>query len=123
MLVLTRDSAIEQLHWVTVAPLTRTIRGLESEVVLESDTDLFLRKSAAGMNSSRSDGATESRSISPAVCLFCACFVFALWQLSCFFSIRRLVCAHRVLGKADPGSFSSHGRAEPWNTRCSIVVG
>ena len=39
MLVLTRDSAIEQLHWVTVAPLTRTIRGLESEVVLERDAD------------------------------------------------------------------------------------
>ena len=39
VLVLTRDSAIEQLHWVTVAPLTRTIRGLESEVVLEPDAD------------------------------------------------------------------------------------
>jgi mRNA interferase MazF len=39
VLVLTRDSAIEQLHWVTVAPLTRTIRGLDSEVVLEPDAD------------------------------------------------------------------------------------
>jgi mRNA interferase MazF len=39
VLVLTRDSVIEQLHWVTVAPLTRTIRGLESEVVLEPDAD------------------------------------------------------------------------------------
>ena len=39
VLVLMRDSAIEQLHWVTVAPLTRTIRGLESEVVLEPDAD------------------------------------------------------------------------------------
>ena len=39
VLVLTRDSAIQQLHWVTVAPLTRTIRGLDSEVVLESDAD------------------------------------------------------------------------------------
>ncbi len=39
MLVLTRDSAIEQLHWVTVAPLTRTIRGLDSEVVLEPGAD------------------------------------------------------------------------------------
>ena len=39
VLVLTRDSAIEHLHWVTVAPLTRTIRGLDSEVVLESDAD------------------------------------------------------------------------------------
>ena len=26
-----------KLHWVTVAPPTRTIRGLESEVVVEPD--------------------------------------------------------------------------------------
>jgi mRNA interferase MazF len=29
--VLTRDSAIERLHWVTVAPLTRTIRNIGPE--------------------------------------------------------------------------------------------
>jgi hypothetical protein len=39
VLVLTRDSAIDQLHWVTVAPLTRTIRGLDSEVLLEPEAD------------------------------------------------------------------------------------
>jgi mRNA interferase MazF len=39
VLVLTRDSAINQLHWVTVAPLTRTIRGVDSEVVLEPEAD------------------------------------------------------------------------------------
>lgn len=34
VLVLTRDSAIEFLHEVTVAPITSTIRDIPSEVVL-----------------------------------------------------------------------------------------
>jgi mRNA interferase MazF len=35
VLILTRSDAIAGLLWVTVAPLTRTIRGIPSEVVLE----------------------------------------------------------------------------------------
>ena len=37
VLILTRDDAVPKLHYATVAPLTRTIRGLDSEVVLEPD--------------------------------------------------------------------------------------
>ena len=35
VLILTRDDALPKLHYATVAPLTRTIRGIDSEVVLE----------------------------------------------------------------------------------------
>ena len=34
VLILTRSDAIPNLLWVTVAPLTRTVRGIETEVVL-----------------------------------------------------------------------------------------
>jgi mRNA interferase MazF len=34
VLILTRNDAIPKLHWITVAPLTKTIRGLQSEVLL-----------------------------------------------------------------------------------------
>ncbi len=37
VLILTRDDALRKLRYVTVAPLTRTIRGIDSEVVLEPD--------------------------------------------------------------------------------------
>jgi mRNA interferase MazF len=37
VLILTRDDALPKLHYATVAPLTRTIRGLDSEVLLEPD--------------------------------------------------------------------------------------
>ena len=37
VLVLTRDSAIGHLATVTVAPITSTIRGVPSEVVLDLD--------------------------------------------------------------------------------------
>jgi mRNA interferase MazF len=37
VLILTRDDALTKLHYVTVAPLTRTIRGIDSEVILEPD--------------------------------------------------------------------------------------
>jgi mRNA interferase MazF len=36
VLILTSSEALASLLWVTVAPLTRTIRGLESEVILET---------------------------------------------------------------------------------------
>lgn len=37
-LVLTRDAAIDVLHWVLVAPITRTVRGIPTELALdESD--------------------------------------------------------------------------------------
>jgi mRNA interferase MazF len=35
VLILTRDDALPKLHYATVAPLSRTIRGTDSEVVLE----------------------------------------------------------------------------------------
>ena len=35
VLILTRTDALAKLLWVTIAPLTRTIRGISSEVVLE----------------------------------------------------------------------------------------
>jgi len=35
VLILTRTDALPRLHYATVAPLTRTIRGIDSEVVLE----------------------------------------------------------------------------------------
>lgn len=37
VLLLTRDSVLGQLNEIIVAPLTRTIRGLSTEVVLTSD--------------------------------------------------------------------------------------
>lgn len=40
VLVLTRDSAIEYLSAVTVAPITSTIRGVPSEVVLSEEDGL-----------------------------------------------------------------------------------
>jgi mRNA interferase MazF len=40
MLVLTREDMIGRLHTVTVAPLTSTIRGVRSEVVVGSEADL-----------------------------------------------------------------------------------
>ena len=38
--VLTRDAAIEVLTAITCAPITRTIRGIESEVVLGAEHGL-----------------------------------------------------------------------------------
>ena len=40
VLLLTRNDAMAQMTNVTVAPLTRTIRGIESEVVLSADDGL-----------------------------------------------------------------------------------
>lgn len=37
VLILTRSDALPMLHYATVAPLTRTIRGIDSEVVLEPE--------------------------------------------------------------------------------------
>ncbi len=36
-LVLTRDAAIPVLRWVLVAPVTRTVRGIPSELPLDQD--------------------------------------------------------------------------------------
>ena len=43
VLVLTRDSAIGHLGTVTVAPITSTIRGVPSEVVLDIDDGMKSR--------------------------------------------------------------------------------
>jgi mRNA interferase MazF len=40
VLVLTRDDMIDRLHTVTVAPLTSTIRGVPSEVVVGPEVGL-----------------------------------------------------------------------------------
>lgn len=39
-LILARADALPRLLWATVAPLTRTIRGLQSEVGLDPSQDL-----------------------------------------------------------------------------------
>jgi mRNA interferase MazF len=43
VLILTRDSAIGHLATVTVAPITSTIRGVPSEVVLDIDDGMKSR--------------------------------------------------------------------------------
>lgn len=40
ILVLTRDSALDYLGEATVAPITRTVRGIDSEVLLGPDDGL-----------------------------------------------------------------------------------
>lgn len=40
VLVLTRSEAIPVLTWVIVAPVTRTIRGIPTEVALDTDDGL-----------------------------------------------------------------------------------
>ena len=47
MLVLTRDSIIDRLSRITVAPVTSTIRGVASEVVLGPDDGM---KNACAIN-------------------------------------------------------------------------
>lgn len=39
-LVLTRDGAIAVLDWLLVAPLSRTVRGIPTEVALDADDGL-----------------------------------------------------------------------------------
>ena len=41
VLILTRDSALEYLGEVTVAPITSTIRNIPSEVLLSEDDGMF----------------------------------------------------------------------------------
>jgi mRNA interferase MazF len=43
VLILTRDSAIGHLGTVTVAPITSTIRGVPSEVILDIDDGMKTR--------------------------------------------------------------------------------
>ncbi len=49
VVVLTRESAVEYLSTVTVAPVTRTIRGVPSEVVLD-ETDGMKSPCAANLH-------------------------------------------------------------------------
>ena len=51
VVVLSRDSAIPRLRRALVAPCTTTIRGLESEVVLEPAEDPIGRRSAVNLDS------------------------------------------------------------------------
>jgi mRNA interferase MazF len=37
VLILTRDDSLPRLYYITVAPLTRIIRGIDSEVILEPE--------------------------------------------------------------------------------------
>jgi mRNA interferase MazF len=43
VLILTRNDALPKLHYVAVAPLTRTIRGIDSEVILEPEDGVRAR--------------------------------------------------------------------------------
>jgi mRNA interferase MazF len=51
VVVMSRDAAIPRLRRTIVAPCTTSIRGLASEVVLESDTDPIPRRSAVNLDS------------------------------------------------------------------------
>ena len=51
VVVLSRDAAIPRLRRTLVAPCTTTIRGLESEVLLEPDEDPVPRRSVANLDS------------------------------------------------------------------------
>ena len=51
VVILTRDAAISRLRRVLVAPCTTTVRGLASEVVLESGDDPVGRRSAVNLDS------------------------------------------------------------------------
>ncbi len=51
VVVLSRDAAIPRLRRALVAPCTTTVRGLASEVVLDSDVDPIVRRSAVNLDS------------------------------------------------------------------------
>lgn len=50
VLVLTRDSALEALTGVTIAPITSTIRSIPTEVVLMPGEDGILLESAVNLD-------------------------------------------------------------------------
>ena len=58
VLVLTRDSAVGHLATVTVAPITSTIRGVPSEVVLDIDDGM---KSRCAVNLHNAVTLTQAR--------------------------------------------------------------
>jgi mRNA interferase MazF len=47
VLVVTRSAAIEVLRWVIVAPVTRTVRGIPTEVALGADEGLTVECAAS----------------------------------------------------------------------------
>ena len=51
VVVLSRDSALDRLTTAIVAPCTKTVRGLESEVVLEPGDDPVRMPSAVNLDS------------------------------------------------------------------------
>ena len=51
VVVLSRDAAIPRLKRAIIAPCTTTIRGLQSEVTLEPDTDPVPRRCAVNLDS------------------------------------------------------------------------
>ena len=51
VVVLSRDAAIPRLGRALIAPCTTTIRGLESEVILEPGDDPIGRRSAVNLDS------------------------------------------------------------------------
>lgn len=51
VVVLSRDAAIPRLRRAVVAPCTTTLRGLDSEVVLEPDEDPIPRRCAVNLDS------------------------------------------------------------------------
>lgn len=58
ILILTRDSAIPYLATVTVAPVTRTIRGVPSEVIIAEEDG---RKSPCSVNLHNAVTVSQSR--------------------------------------------------------------
>ncbi len=50
VLILTRNSAIDALTGITIAPLTSTIRNIPTEVILTPEMDGVLRESAVNLD-------------------------------------------------------------------------
>lgn len=51
VVVITRNQTIASLRWAMIAPCTTTIRGLDTEVVLEPGDDPVAQRSAANLDS------------------------------------------------------------------------
>ena len=58
VVVMSRDAAIPRLRRILVAPCTTTIRGLASEVVLETESDPVPRRCAVNLDSLESVSVT-----------------------------------------------------------------
>lgn len=83
VVILTRDRALPLLNRVTVAPITRTLRGVASEVALDPAVDAVREPSAASLDNiltiRKGDLADRQGQISgPSMALICEALTYAL---------------------------------------------